>query len=317
MRRGLFVLTVFFGLQTLANEFGPMVSMQSDHIPCPGGTCKQTCKYDADALIEYQGFEVEGKITIQTNFDNQSIPGKIQLRTLVKVNVDMFGEAGLWDETNIIDAKTLRLDKTYNYLKLTMGPGEKSLKKAEWSHTEFQWPTNYVSAPTAFVTAIGGKSFEEVRSKSEKFYGYLKANKFGNDWMPEFHREKVERKTERDMEGFAENVLSPTFVSLYHLRFIPFMSDLRYNLFVNFSATRPKDLMGAFQVDLQGKPGNKATSVVFQGELAFGDFESLPGKPARFFVDKTTNQYERFEFNMQNVKQGIKATAWSTNVSCD
>ncbi len=316
MRLGLFLLALIFNLQTFA-ESGPIISMGDDHIPCPGKTCKQTCTYNADAIIEYQGFEVEGKINIQTKFDNQTQPGKIGLRTLIKVNVDMIGEAALWDETDLIDQKTMRIEKTYNFLKVGTAPGEKGLRKAEWSRTEFSWPKDYVQVPTAIVSAIGGRTPEEIRKKSEKFYGYLKANKFGNDWMSEFNGEKHQRMPERDMQGFEESVLSPTFVSLYHLRFIPFMEDLRYNLFVNYSATNPKDLMGPFQVALQGKQGNKAGSVIFQGELAFGDFESQPGKPARFFVDKSLNQYERFELNVQNTKQGLKATAWSTSVKCD
>ncbi|OQW53719.1 MAG: hypothetical protein A4S09_06635 [Proteobacteria bacterium SG_bin7] len=305
-----------FSLQGLAGE-APVISMSSDHLPCPGEHCKQTCNYLADAIIEYQGFEVEGKIKIESKFDNKTDPKKINLRTLVKVEVDLIGEAGLWDETSIIDAETLRMEKTYNFLKVGMGTGEKGLKKAEWSSTQFTWPANYIEVPTATVTAIGGRTVDEIKRKSEKFYQYLKTNTFGNDWMDEFFGENPERKTERDMKDFAENILSPTFVSLFHLRFIPFIEALRYNLFVNYSAPKFElGLLGAFQIGLEGQKSGKDTSVVYQGELTFGDFESQPGKPARIFVDKSTNQYERLEFSLQNQKQGIKATAWTTSVSC-
>lgn len=306
-----------FSLQTFADA--TVISMAKDHIPCPGEHCQQTCNYLADAIIEYQGFEVGGQIKIESKFDNKTDPSKIILRTLVKVDVDLVGEAGLWDESSVIDAETLRMEKAYNYLKLGTGPGEKGLRKAEWSSTQFTWPTNYIEVPTATVTAIGGKTIAEIKKKSEKFYQYLRTNTFGNDWMNEFASENPERKTERDMKDFSESLLSPTFVSLYHLRFIPFAESLRYNLYVNYSAPKKLDemgLMGAFEVGLEGKKSDKDTSVMYQGELAFGDFETQPGKPARIFVDKSTNQYQRLEFSLQNQKQGLKATAWTTSVSC-
>lgn len=317
MRLGVSLISIIsiFSLQVLADA--PVISMDREHSPCPGGHCKQTCNYLADAIIEYQGFEVGGRIKIESKFDSKTDPKKIILRTLAKVEVELVGEAGLWDETSIVDAETLRMEKTYNYLKVGTGSGEKGLRKAEWSSTQFAWPKNYIEVPEATVTAIGGKTVAEIKKKSEKFYQYLRNNTFGNNWMDELAGENPERKPERDMKDFAENILSPTFVSLYHLRFIPFVEALRYNLFVNYSAPKVEmDLMGAFQIGLDGKKSDKDNVVLYQGELAFGDFESQAGRPARFFVNKTTNQYERIEFNVKNDKQGIKATAWTTSVSC-
>jgi hypothetical protein len=318
MRWGISILStvLFFSFQVHADQ---VISMEKDHIPCPGDHCKQVCTYNADAIIEYQGFEVEGKIKMESKFDNQTNPDKINLRTLIKVTVDGIGEAGLWDETSIIDAETLRLDYTWNFLKVGTGGGAKGLKKAEWSQTKFTFPKNYVEMPMATVTAIGGRTAEEIKKQSEKFYGYIINNKFGNDWMSEFEAENPSRKMDRDMENFPENVLSPTFVSLYHLRFIPYVQNLTYNIFVNYSAKNNFDelgLMGTYEVDMEGKQNEKDNTILFQGELAFGDFESQKGKPAKFYVDKSTNQFQSFELNMQNVKQGIKATAWTTSVNC-
>lgn len=287
----------------------PVISMEKNHTPCGGGECIQRCIYDADALIEYKGIEVDGRVTIKTDFDSKTSPQKPKLRTLINVAIDMVGANAYWDETSIFDGSTMRLEKAYNFLKAATGSGDKGLRQVEWAETQF----SYDKVPSATVRAIGGKTGDEIKKKFPKFYKYLNDSTFGQNWMAEFDGANPERKPNRDMSNFPENVLSPTFVSLFHLRFIPVLPAFKYNLFINYGTSSN---FGAFQVDLKSVDTDKSNEALIQGNLAFGDFESQPGKPAKFYINKSTNEFEKIELSMQNLKQNMAATVWTTKASC-
>ncbi|MDZ4662460.1 MAG: hypothetical protein SGJ18_12675 [Pseudomonadota bacterium] len=285
----------------------PTMKMSPQDNPCGGDTCVQKCIYAADAVLEYQGIEVEGDVDITTVFDNSSYNDRAFLRTLISVKTRGFNAKALYDESSVFDTKTWKLDKTYTFMKLAMGNGDRGLKKVEWSETAFDWG----SPSSTKVTAIAAKSVDELKNTFPGFYKFLSDDQFGKNWMSEFAENNPEHKPNRDMKDFSENILSPTFVSLFHLRFIPLNDIFKYELFVSGSSK-----LGPVSTTLNGEKTNKDGLVLFQGELAFGDFESQPGKPAKFYVDQNGKQFEKLEISMQNIKQGLKASAQTKSVTC-
>lgn len=310
MNRQFFLAALFFTSTTIASDIPTMKMSKLDN-PCKGSSCVQKCEYKADALLEYQGIEVEGDVGITTIFDNSSYNDRVFMRTLINVKARGFNARALYDESSVFDSKTWRLDKTYTFMKLAMGNGDRGLKKVEWSETAFDWKGEGKNVPYAKVTVIGAKSAEELKNNFPGFYKFLADDQFGKNWMAEFADNSPEHKPKRDMQDFSENILSPTFVSLYHLRFIPLNEMFRYDLFVNYS-----NFIGPVSTTLSGERTKKDGAVLFQGDLAFGDFETQPGKPARFYVDQYSQQFEKMELSMQNTKQGLKASAETKSVSC-
>ena len=285
------------------------MKMSAQDTPCNGGACIQKCDYTADALIEYKGFEVEGDIDISTIFDNSSNKDRASMRTLITVKTRSFDAKAHYDESSIFDTSTWKLDKTYTFMKLAMGKGDRGLKQVEWSETAFDWKGQSKTK----VTAIGAKSVDELKDNFPGFHKFLGDDQFGKNWMGEFSKNSPEHKSDRDMQGFADNILSPTFVSLFHLRFIPMNDVFRYDLFVNNS---DNNFLGPAESTLNGELTNKDGIALFHGDLAFGDFETQPGKPAKFYVDQNTHQFEKLELSMQNLRQGMKASAETKTVKC-
>ena len=287
--------------------------------PCPNSLCREHCRYEADAYnISVNKFSgIGGKIFIETFFEKSKY--EINYRTLLRIEpkIPLYTWKYLIDEMAVFDPQDYRMLRLYEHRHRIQGLFSKKYKYARWIKTLFLTTRDKSGTHYRSISKKLPKDDRDMEKKNFVFAKYITTDesKFSRQWFSDFDQAMTRGLTTtyhpNEMKDLGHEVLPPTFISFFHVRFLD--PEVENYQFLSFA---PKTKEKILPLNFKRITPPQQLPRSYHGPAYLGKYINQEGKPSLFVVDKN-RQLSGFEIHVRDQKGKVFVSAKLVNKSCN